>query len=156
MQIMSDTPQREPSLELFVVLSRAYNWVNAHVIRDIRCYGLNPTEFGILEVLYHKGPLPLQQIGEKVLISSGNITYAVDKLEQKQLLVRKPSPHDRRVIFAELTPQGRELLAAIFPQHTEAIRAAVSGLSPEEQVQAIQLLKKLGLVAQESFYHKVS
>jgi MarR family 2-MHQ and catechol resistance regulon transcriptional repressor len=152
MQVMSDTPKREPSLELFVVISRAYNWVNAHVVRDIRCHGLNPTEFGILEVLYHKGPLPLQQIGEKVLISSGNITYAVDKLEQKQLLVRKPSAHDRRVIFAELTPQGRQLLDTIFPHHAEAIRAAVSGLSPEEQVQAIQLLRKLGLVAQESFY----
>ncbi len=109
---MSDMPQREPSLELFVVLSRAYNWVNAHATRDIRCHGLTPPEFGILEVLYHKGPLPLQQIGEKVLISSGNITYAVDKLEQKQLLVRKPSPYDRRVIFAELTPQGHEMLAA--------------------------------------------
>ncbi len=151
---MSDIAQSGPSLDLFVVLSRAYNWVNAHAIRDMRCHGLNPTEFGILEVLYHKDSLPLQQIGEKVLISSGNITYAVDKLEQKQLLVRRPSVHDRRVIFAELTPQGRELMAAIFPQHAEAIRWAVSGLSPEEQVQAIQLLKKLGLAAQESFYRK--
>src|SRR6266849_7118402 len=151
---MSDTPKRDPALDLFIVLSRAYNWVNAHAVRDIRCHGLNPTEFGILEALYHKGPLPLQQIGEKVLISSGNITYAVDKLEQKQLLVRKPSAHDRRVIFAELTPQGQELLAALFPQHAEAIGLAVSGLSPEEQVQAIQLLKKLGLAAQESFSHE--
>lgn len=149
---MSDTPQRDPALDLFVVLSRAYNWVNAHAVRDIRCHGLNPTEFGILEALYHKGPLPLQQIGEKVLISSGNITYAVDKLEQKQLLVRKPSAHDRRVIFAELTPQGQELLAILFPQHTEVIRAAVSSLSPEEQILAIQLLKKLGLAAQDKYY----
>src|SRR5690348_9938902 len=123
---MSNRPRRTPSLALFIVLSRAYNWVNAHVTRDIRRYGLNPTEFGILELLYHQGPLPLQQIGEKILISSGNITYAVDKLEQKQLLVRKPSAHDRRVIFAELTPQGQELLGTLFPQHAEVIRAAVS------------------------------
>jgi len=148
---MSDTSQRDPALDLFVVLSRAYTWVNAHATRDIRCHGLNPTEFAILEALYHKGPLPLQQIGEKILISSGNITYAVDKLEQKQLLVRKPSAHDRRVIFAELTPQGQELLATLFPQHAEAIRTAVSGLSPEEQVLAIRLLKKLGLTAQDSY-----
>src|SRR5438132_14372762 len=142
--------QNEPSLELFVVLSRAYNWVNAHAIRDIRCHGLNPTEFGILEVLYHKGSLPLQQIGEKVLISSGNITYAVDKLEQKQLLVRRPSPLDRRVIFAELTPQGHDLLAAIFPKHTEAIHQAVSGLTPEEQAQAAHRLKQLSLAGQQA------
>jgi MarR family 2-MHQ and catechol resistance regulon transcriptional repressor len=140
---------------LFVVLSRAYTWINAHAIRDIRRYGLNPTEFGILELLYHQGSLPLQQIGEKILISSGNITYVVDKLEQKQLLTRKPSPQDRRVIFAEITSQGHELLAAIFPQHEDVIRAAVSGLTPEEQVQAIALLKKLGLSAQERFPHKL-
>ena len=152
---MSDTSQRDPALDLFVVLSRAYTWVNAHAIRDIRCHGLNPTEFGILEALYHKGPLPLQQIGEKVLISSGNITYAIDKLEQKQLLVRKPSVHDRRVIFAELTPQGQELLATLFPQHAEIIRAAVSSLSPEEQLQAIQLLRKLGLAAQDKYYRNL-
>src|SRR5437763_6839095 len=148
---MSDTPQKDPALELFVVLWRASNWVSAYAERDARCHGLNPTEFAILEALYHKGALPLQQIGEKVLISSGNITYAVDKLEQKQLLERKPSPHDRRVIFAALTPQGHELLAALFPQHAQAIRAAVSGLTLEEQIQALQLLKKLGMAAQHSF-----
>jgi MarR family 2-MHQ and catechol resistance regulon transcriptional repressor len=150
---MSGTARRAPALELFVVLSRAYNWVNAYVIRDIRGNGLNPTEFGILELLYHQGPLPLQQIGEKILISSGNITYVVDKLEQKQLLTRRASSQDRRVIFAEITPQGHALLAAIFPHHEEVIRAAVSGLTPEEQEQAIVLLKKLGLFAQEHFSH---
>src|SRR5690242_15915238 len=125
---MSNRPRRTPSLALFIVLSRAYNWVNAHAIRDIRRYGLNPTEFGILELLYHQGPLPLQQIGEKILISSGNITYVVDKLEQKQLLTRRASSHDRRVIYAEITSQGHALLASIFPQHEEVLRAAVSGL----------------------------
>ncbi len=148
---MSDTPQKDPALKLFVALWRASKWVYAYAERDVRCHGLNTTEFGILEVLYHKGPLPLQQIGEKVLISSGNITYSIDKLEQKQLLVRRPSTHDRRVIFAELTPQGHDLMVAIFPKHTEAIHLAVSGLTPEEQVQAAHLLKKLGLAAQKGF-----
>jgi len=153
---MSDTSQSDPALDLFVVLSRAYTWVNAHATRDIRCHGLNPTEFAILEALYHKGPLPLQQIGEKILISSGNITYAVDKLEQKQLLIRKPAAHDRRVIFAELTHQGQDLLANLFPRHAEVIRAVVSSLSSEEQLQAIQLLRKLGLAAQDKYYRNLS
>jgi MarR family 2-MHQ and catechol resistance regulon transcriptional repressor len=144
-------PPGDRSLELFTVLSRAHNWVNAHAVRDIRRYRLNPTEFGILELLYHKGPMPLQQIGEKILISSGNITYSVDKLEQKQLLVRRTAPHDRRVTFAELSEQGRQLLDEIFPQHEQALRRAMAGLNAEEQAQAIQLLKKLGLAAQESF-----
>ena len=147
----SDRSQIETALDLYVVLSRASTWVEAHAIRDIRSHDLNPTEFGILEALYHKGPLPLQQLGEKVLISSGNITYAVDKLEQKCLLARKPSQHDRRVIYAELTPQGGDLLASIFPKHELVIQQAVSGLSREEQLEATRLLKKLGVYAQESY-----
>ena len=141
----------DSSLELFTVLSRAYNWVNAHATRDHRRYGLNPTEFGILELLYHKGPMPLQQIGEKILISSGNITYSVDKLEQKHLLVRKPAPNDRRVTFAELTEQGHALLDEIFPLHAQVLRVATASLNEEEKRQAIVLLKKLGLAAQEHF-----
>ena len=142
---------RENSLELFTVLSRAYNWVYAHAARDHRRYGLNSTEFGILELLYHKGPMPLQQIGEKILISSGNITYSVDKLEKKQLLVRRPAQNDRRVIFAALTEQGCALLAEIFPQHAQVLRTATAGLTSEEKAQAIALLKKLGLAAQARF-----
>lgn len=148
---MAEQLPADYSLELFTVLSRAHDWVHAHATRDIRGYGLNPTEFGILELLYHKGPLPLQQIGEKILISSGNITYCINKLADKQLLARKPAPADRRVTFAELTPQGRRLLDEIFPQHEQALRKAMAGLSSEEQAQAICLLKKLGLAAQESF-----
>jgi len=149
----SDQPQplRNDSLDLFVVLSRSYNWVTAYTNRDIRRHGLNPTEFGVLEVLYHKGPQPLQQIGEKILISSGNITYVVDKLEKKQLLVRKPCAEDRRVIFAELTEKGHQFLSDIFPAHTKAVEHAVSGLTPEEKKQAIVLLKKLGITAQGHF-----
>ena len=148
---MAEQLPPDHSLELFTVLARAYNWVHAHATRDIRRYGLNPTEFGILELLYHKGPLPLQHIGGKILISSGDITYCVNKLARKQLLVRKPARTDRRVTFAELTPQGRRLLDEIFPQHEQALRKAMAGLSGEEQAQAICLLKKLGLAAQESF-----
>ncbi|MDR7319151.1 MarR family transcriptional regulator [Brevibacillus nitrificans] len=148
---MSEQRVRDDSLDLMVVLSRSYNWVTAHTNRDIRRHGLNPTEFGVLEVLFHKGPQPLQQIGEKILISSGNITYVVDKLEKKQLLIRKPCLEDRRVIYAELTEKGNQLLADIFPSHKAAIERAVSGLTPEEQKQAIQLLKKLGRAAQESY-----
>lgn len=139
------------SPELFTVLARAYNWVNAHATRDHRRYGLNSTEFGILELLYHKGPMPLQQIGEKILISSGNITYCVDKLEKKQLLARQPAQNDRRVIFAALTAQGHALLDDIFPLHAEVLRTATDGLTNEEKIQAIALLKKLGLAAQAQF-----
>ncbi|KIL37138.1 MarR family transcriptional regulator [Gordoniibacillus kamchatkensis] len=141
------------AMHLYVVLSRACQWVSAHAHHDIRKSGLNPTEFGVLEFLYHKGPQPLQQIGEKILISSGNITYVVDKLERKGLVARRASPDDRRVIYADVTDEGRSFMESKFPQHELAVEAAVEGLSPEERQQAIVLLKKLGLAAQQSAKH---
>ncbi|MFU1792273.1 MarR family winged helix-turn-helix transcriptional regulator [Paenibacillus azoreducens] len=145
------TNNDEISLDLFIVLTRAYNSVVAHSIRDIQSHGLNTTEFGVLDLLYHKGPQPLQKIGEKVLISSGNITYVADKLQKKNLLVRKASPDDRRVIFADLTDEGRAFIERIFPHHQQVLVHAVEGLSVEEKKQAVELLKKLGHSAEESF-----
>lgn len=135
----------ELALNLFIVLARAYNAVTWRTNRDIQSHGLNTTEFGVLDLLYHRGPQPLQKIGEKVLISSGNITYVVDKLQKKTLLRRRASEDDRRVIFAELTEEGRQFFERIFPQHKQVIVNAVRGLSAEEKAQAIVLLKKLGL-----------
>jgi MarR family 2-MHQ and catechol resistance regulon transcriptional repressor len=147
----SMTQAEDDSLELFIVLARANEWVNAHAYRDIRRHGLNPTEFAVIELLYHKGKQPLQQIGEKILMTSGNITYVVDKLEKKGFVCRKASPEDRRVIYAEITDQGRNFLDDVFPYHKKVIQNAVGGLSPDERQQVIQLLKKLGKDAENSF-----
>ncbi|MFI2856722.1 MarR family winged helix-turn-helix transcriptional regulator [Paenibacillus sp. JSM ZJ436] len=149
---MADLSEHEElSLHLLVVLARAYNSVFAHSTRSIQAHGLNSTEFGVLDVLYHKGPQPLQKIGEKVLISSGNITYVVDKLQKKKLLIRRASQEDRRVIFAELTVEGKALFEDMFPGHKQKIEHAVSGLTEEEKLQAVALLRKLGTTAEESF-----
>ncbi|WP_139996710.1 MarR family winged helix-turn-helix transcriptional regulator [Paenibacillus paridis] len=139
------------SLDLFIALSRATQWVNAHADRDIRKNGLNRTEFGVLELLYHRGPQPLQQIGEKVLMSSGNITYVVDKLEKKEMVRRRASTEDRRLIYAEITEHGTQFIEEVFPAHQVVIEQAVDGLTAEEKMQASQLLKKLGKFAQEHY-----
>ncbi|SDF14054.1 MarR family winged helix-turn-helix transcriptional regulator [Sporolituus thermophilus] len=136
------------ALKLYVVLSRAYRAILAHDERDVRRHGLNLTEFAILELLYHKGPHPLQQIGKKILITSGSITYVVDKLEKKGLLYRRPCEKDRRVIYAVLSDAGKSLIEAIFPEHVQALMYAMGGLSPAEQEMAILLLKKLGREAE--------
>ncbi|WP_232696267.1 MarR family winged helix-turn-helix transcriptional regulator [Brevibacillus daliensis] len=138
----------QESLDLLIVLTRSYNWVTLHVNKFLRQYGLNPTEFGVLEVLYHKGGMPLQQIGEKILISSGNITYVIDKLEKRGLLLRKPCKADRRVIYAELTEEGHKLIAEIFPLQHQNLEESLQGLTLEEKRQIIPLLKKLGKSAQ--------
>ncbi|MDD9270746.1 MarR family winged helix-turn-helix transcriptional regulator [Paenibacillus sp. GCM10023248] len=143
--------KRNDSLDLYIALSRASEWVNAHGDRDIRKHGLNRTEFGVLELLYHKGAQAIQQIGSKVLMSSGNITYVVDKLEKKEYVIRRTSTEDRRLIFAEITEKGKQFIESVFPQHTEVIEQAVAGLTTEEKRVASQLLKKLGKFAQEGF-----
>ncbi|RED58083.1 MarR family winged helix-turn-helix transcriptional regulator [Cohnella lupini] len=148
---MTDKPYNQDSLDLYIALNRASQWINAHADRDIRRYGLNRTEFGVLEMLYHKGSQPLQQIGGKVLMSSGNITYVVDKLEQKNLVKRKASQEDRRLIYAEITDEGNRLIEEVFPKHADIIREAVGGLSEEEKKIASQLLKKLGKYAEKGF-----
>ncbi|WP_100372149.1 MarR family winged helix-turn-helix transcriptional regulator [Bacillus sp. FJAT-45037] len=137
----------ELALKLFVVLSRAHNAVIHEVEKDIRGYGVNPTEFAVLELLYHKGSQPLQKIGEKILISSGSITYVVDKLEKKQLLVRLPCPKDRRITYATLTDEGTSWMNERFDDHKKRIASILSGLNDEETEQTIALLKKLGLHA---------
>lgn len=137
------------ALKLYITLSRAYRAILAHDEQDVRRYGLNLTEFAVLELLYHKGPHPLQQIGEKILITTGTITYVVDKLEKKGLLRRQISVADKRITYAVLTETGEELLSDVFPGHAEALEYAFGGLSPQEQEAAASLLKKLGYAAAE-------
>ncbi|WP_066372625.1 MarR family transcriptional regulator [Neobacillus fumarioli] len=144
---MKENDSISKSLKLFIVLSRAYKAINEHTNKYIQANGLNPTEFAVLELLYHKGDQPLQQIGGKILLASGSITYVVDKLEQKGLLKRIACPKDRRVTYAQITDEGKQLIQRIFPKHAENIDSLLSNLSDDEKTEAITLLKKLGLPA---------
>ncbi|MCD7036160.1 MarR family transcriptional regulator [Metabacillus sp. GX 13764] len=139
----------EHSLKAFVVLSRAYRAINDQANKHITSYKLNPTEFAVLELLFHKGDQPLQQIGGKILLASGSITYVVDKLEQKGYLARKACAKDRRVTYAHITEKGKELMEEIFPSHQEKIDEMFNVLSEEEKTQLIDLLKKTGYRAKE-------
>lgn len=141
--------KQDPSLKLFVVLSKAYRSITNHIEADIRKKGLNPTEFGVLELLFHQGDQPLQKIGDKILLASGSITYVVDKLEKKGYLVRIPCEEDRRITFASITDKGKELLESIFPDHWKQIERITAGLSADEKETAIELIKKLGMHAEE-------
>ncbi|CAM4439258.1 MULTISPECIES: MarR family winged helix-turn-helix transcriptional regulator [Paenibacillus] len=132
------------SLKLFVVLSKAYKSLMDHAVRDMKSHGLASAEFMVLEVLYHRTRIPLQQIGEKILVTSGSITYNIDKLEKRGLLKRVPCDEDRRVTYAEITEAGRELFDDIFPKHVASIHGLMGGLDEDEKKQTIELLKKLG------------
>ena len=141
--------KQEAALKLWVVLARAYNAVAARMSEDVARHDLTPTEFAILEVLYHKGPLLLGEVQRKILVTSGGITYLVDRLVEKGLVKREECAEDRRARYAVLTPAGSALIRKIFPQHAMAIERAVSGLSTTEQREAVLLLKKLGFTAAE-------
>ncbi|WP_153126187.1 MarR family winged helix-turn-helix transcriptional regulator [Peribacillus tepidiphilus] len=144
----SDSIQQ--SLKLFIVLSRAHRSINDLVNQFIAQHGLNPTEFAVLELLYHKGDQPLQQIGGKILLASGSITYVVDKLEKKEFLIRVACKKDRRVTYARITEKGKKFIREIFPEHEKRIDEIMNVLTPEEKATAIELLKKIGLNAVQS------
>ncbi len=151
----TDVPAAAPAdvptttaLKLFVVLARAVRALAAHTDADIARHGLSGGEFGILEALYHKGPMLLGDLQKRVLVTSGGATFLVDRLERRGLVERRPCATDRRARYAALTPQGHALIARIFPAHADVIRRAVAGLGLADQRKAIQLLRTLGTEAE--------
>ena len=102
------------ALKLFVVLSRAHKVIHECTNQFFQENGLNPTEFAVLELLYHKGKQPLQQIGNKILLASGSITYVVDKLEGRGYIKRVSSDTDRRVTYAEIQKKVQRLWTNYF------------------------------------------
>jgi len=140
---------RDPALELWVVLARATDAVSRHARADIARHGLADAEFGVLEVLRHKGPLPVCQVQRRILLQSGSTTYVVDKLVRRGLVRRTPNPKDRRGTILALTPAGRRLIARIFPEHARAIRRAMAALSPADLKRAASLVRRVGRGAAE-------
>ena len=137
--------ERERALKLFIVLSRASKVIYEEAHQIIEPHGLNPTEFGVLELLHHRGQQPIQKIGQKILLRSGSMTYVVNRLEEKGFLQRIFCEKDKRVTYIGITEKGDELVMSIFPEHAKNIEKIMSALSVEEQEQAISLIKKLGL-----------
>lgn len=140
----------ERALRLWIALARCYATYARAVATKITDYGLTAAQFGILEALHHVGPLSLGELAEKLLVTGGNVTYVMDRLEDQGLVRRRRSGSDRRVVQASLTPEGRALVAGVFPQHVEFVRGLADHLEPEEQEELRRLLKKLGRAVAES------
>lgn len=135
------------SLKALTVLLRASQTVEDLLRKDMQQFKINLTEFAVLELLYHKGEQPIQRIGEKILITSGSITYVVDKLEQKGYVMREASPTDRRVTFIKLTDAGKIFIEEIFPLHEKLVENIFSPINFEGKMQVIELLKKVSFHA---------
>ena len=144
---MPSSPPTVSALKLWVVLNRAARSIEEPLRRQTEAHGLTLTEFAVLEVLLSKGALPLGEIGGRVLRASASVTYVVDKLERRGLLRRRACAEDRRVVYAELTDEGRALIEPVFAEHAAFIALLASGLDPAEQEAATDLLRRLGLHA---------
>jgi MarR family 2-MHQ and catechol resistance regulon transcriptional repressor len=136
-------------VHLWLILWKAYDSVREHAERHIESLGLCLSDFGVLEMLLHKGPSPVNTIGAMIRLTSGSITTAVDRLETKGLVERRNDPEDRRARVVHLTPAGRKLITAAFADHEAAMERATAGLTPAEKTHAAELLRKLGVEARK-------
>jgi MarR family transcriptional regulator, 2-MHQ and catechol-resistance regulon repressor len=127
-----------------LVLWKAERAMEAVDRRSIEKLGLGLSDFAVLEMLLHKGPQPVNTIGAKVLLTSGSITAAVDRLEARGLVRRGNDPQDRRARIVHLTRPGRKLIACAFGEHSRTMEEAVGVLSTGERATLLRLLKKLG------------
>jgi MarR family 2-MHQ and catechol resistance regulon transcriptional repressor len=139
------TPGRDSTgVHVWLVLMKAFQALIPHAAESIERTELGESDFRVLEVLLHKGPLPVNTIGPKVWLTPGSISVAVDRLVKKGLAARKDHPDDRRVRQVELTAKGRALITRGFREHAVAMENAVRVLSKNERLTLLRLLKKLG------------
>ncbi|GAB2498768.1 MarR family transcriptional regulator [Alkalibacterium psychrotolerans] len=139
--------ENKEELKALTILFRASSSVEKVVKNDMSRYGLNATEFSVLELLYNKGRQPIQMIGKQILLASSSITYVVDRLEEKNYVNRIADKFDRRVTFCELTEEGKQLMDDVFPKHAMKIAELFEECS-EEEIKILQdTLKKVGYKA---------
>jgi len=141
--------QDTSGVHVWLVLGKAFRALatRAEESLNVGGTGLGDSEFRVLEVLLHRGSLPVNTIGPKVWLTPGSISVAVDRLEKKALVKRR-NTDDRRVRLVELTAKGRALITRTFREHAAAMEVAAGILSKEERLVLLQLLRKLGKSAE--------
>lgn len=139
----SAAPDRAATLQLVIALARAYQALAQGVRPQLAKQSLGMTEFAVLEVLYHKGALPLGELRDRILVTGASTTYVVKKLEERGLIRRRTCVDDQRVIFGELTAKGRALIDEVFPVHVDRLRELLAGLSVPDKQAATRLLRRL-------------
>jgi len=133
-----------PGVHVWLILMKAYGAIEAVAAKSIADSNLGPSDFQVLEILLHKGALPVNTIGRKIMLTSGSISTAVDRLEKRELVRRDPSVDDARVTYVSLTGLGHALIQRIFSQHARRMEDVFGPLSDEERLSLEELLKKVG------------
>lgn len=130
------------AVKSMVVLRKAFRTIDAKVSESFKEFELTPAQFGVLDVLYAKGSMKIGDLIDSTLATSGNMTVVIKNMEKKGWINKIACPNDKRVFWIDLTDQGREVIAAALPAHIEKVEETFAVLSPDEQVQLIDLLKK--------------
>ncbi len=138
------SPEEVLALTTFIKLTRAHNALQARIARQGTMGELTVSQFGVLEAIYHLGPMSQREIGAKLLKSGGNMTMVIDNLVKRGLVERTRGAEDRRIMVVSLTPSGEALIRAIFPRHAAAVTDEMSVLTAEEQRELGRLCQKLG------------
>ena len=132
-------------------MMKAMHAITRYALANLEESGLGLSDFAVLEVLLHKGPLPVNVIGPKVNLTPGSISVAVERLVAKGLVSRAESSRDRRVRNVALTPRGKSVITPIFRAHVATMEKVFAGLSREEIRQLEQHLKRIGRQAESLF-----
>ena len=139
-----------PGVHTWLVLMKAFRAIAARGRRGLGTSGLCDSDFRILEILLHKGALPVNTLGPRVNLTAGSISTAVDRLHRRGLVSRVEDPGDRRVRRVDLTPGGRALIEPIFRRHAAEMDRVFSVLTASERMRLESLLKKVGRSTGES------
>ena len=138
------SPQQQRALNAYINLTRAAESLTNRVHTHLAGSRLSNSEFSVLEVLQHLGPLRQNTIAQKILRTRGNITIVIDNLEDRGLVQRNPESEDRRCTTVELTAAGRQLIKTIFEAHVRVLLDEMSVLSSAEQESLRAICRKLG------------
>jgi MarR family 2-MHQ and catechol resistance regulon transcriptional repressor len=133
------------ALRLWATLWRCHATCAKAMAAQVQEYDLTTPQFVVLEALHHLGSLPLGELAEKLLVTGGNVTYVMDRLEEKGLVSRFRPADDRRVVLAQLTPSGRRQMGEVFPNHVSRMEHLSRHLTSSEQKDLARLLKKMGM-----------
>jgi len=140
----SGNPEELLALDSYIKLTRAADSVNARLNTSRSMKNLTISQFGVLEALYHLGPLCQNELGSKILKSNSNMTTVVDNLEKRGLVRRERDQEDRRMVIVHLTDSGFDLIEKVLPEHVGAIKEQFQDFSKEEHIILGNLLRKLG------------
>src|ERR1700722_16729258 len=141
---MRKNTKRPEAIHTWLLMLKASQSIDHYLLPPVIKAGLGGSDVRVLDVLLHKGPMPVNAIGPKVNLNPGSVRVAVDRLYKQGFVSRVESEDDRSVRIVSLTEKGREMFVPLFRQQTALVQQAFQDVSPKEQKQVEDVLKRIG------------